>query len=781
MNRVRVCVPTVLLALVVTVTVAHGATYYVDYDAGTDTSAGTTPGTALKHCPGDNAAGGTAGSTSLAAGDTVIFKGGVHYRGSFDADWSGTAAQPIVYDGNTAGAFGTGRAIIDGAEPLTGWVQCQSAAECGDNPNWPNIYWTTAPAGLNPGTTNLYENNQMCWMAQDPNQSDPFFMDEIDQFYSVPVGAMTTTSVTDGARLNQSDANHWDGSYVMLWVTPNVVRYRKILSFNPATDTITYDATGAPYDDRDGRYSIYNSLHLLDTPGEYFFNDTPEPDGRHKVYLWPQTPGDINAKEITVSVRTIGVDLGGVNYVTVEGFRIQKQSGSSLHDGIGVKALDWNLSPAGLVIRNNEIFGIRHHPERGYGAVYIYGGQNCVIEENSVWEMPVNMGFLLGGNGTIVRNNVLRKCGAQTIWFMGATNGQIIGNEVTDSRGTHANGISVYQNSSNVLVFGNKILDSNISITVQASADVTLAYNICVTGAGYAIADWSGCTNLKIHNNTTIRTDNYPAITGSSGGEIRNNIGLNYASSGSLTPDSGGNIFCLVSQLDSLFVDWTGRDFHLKPGSAAIDAGLVLGYTEDFDGTVVPQGAIPDIGALEFLQGTVITGWSVLGLHGGNPVAVVAGENYVEPRAEGMKHLQIAFSSPLDAATVNAATVTISGQTSGDQSSLIDTVTLVGGNTLDVVLTGALPNADWYTVAVSDTLRTSTGDPIVGDRDRRIGALLGDVDGSAAVASGDIVAVRAAAGQAVSAATARYDIDGSGAITGLDLLRVRSSDGEQLP
>jgi hypothetical protein len=42
------------------------------------------------------------------------------------------------------------------------------------------------------------------------------------------------------------------------------------------------------------------------------------------------------------------------------------------------------------------------------------------------------------------------------------------------------------------------------------------------------------------------------------------------------------------------------EDFHLQAGSPAIDAGLFLGYTKDFEDKTVPIGAAPDMGASEY-------------------------------------------------------------------------------------------------------------------------------------------------------------------------------------
>jgi len=96
--------------------------FYVDYSAGSDSNPGTNAAAPWKHCPGDPAATGTAGNTALSPGDTVYFKGGVQYvlvgdgavpyQTGIGLNWSSSASSPITYDGNSAGTWGTGRAIF---------------------------------------------------------------------------------------------------------------------------------------------------------------------------------------------------------------------------------------------------------------------------------------------------------------------------------------------------------------------------------------------------------------------------------------------------------------------------------------------------------------------------------------------------------------------------------------------------------------------------------------------------------------------------------------------
>lgn len=94
--------------------VARAAIYYIDFATGSDANNGTSTSTPWKREPGDVNATGTSDVTTLAAGDTVKFKGGVVYSGLVIFKWSGSLGSPITYDGNSAGDWGTGRAIIDG-------------------------------------------------------------------------------------------------------------------------------------------------------------------------------------------------------------------------------------------------------------------------------------------------------------------------------------------------------------------------------------------------------------------------------------------------------------------------------------------------------------------------------------------------------------------------------------------------------------------------------------------------------------------------------------------
>jgi hypothetical protein len=56
---------------------------------------------------------------------------------------------------------------------------------------------------------------------------------------------------------------------------------------------------------------------------------------------------------------------------------------------------------------------------------------------------------------------------------------------------------------------------------------------------------------------------------------------------------------------DPLFVHVSTKDFHLQPGSPAIDTGINTGVASDYEGVSRPQGRAFDIGAYEYTSGGV--------------------------------------------------------------------------------------------------------------------------------------------------------------------------------
>jgi hypothetical protein len=206
-------------------------TFYVDFDGGSDDHDGISPQAPFKHSPGDPAAGGNAQAAVLRPGDTVLFRGSVVYRGSIVVSASGAAGQPIVFDGNFAGVFGKGRAIIDGSDELLHWEPCRSADECGGNPNWKHIHSTWLDAPVEPLAANLFQGDRMCWLAQDPDPEDPFYQDRPEGHRRV--SEATANTITDPEYLTQPQGDAWNDALLVVYARPHYPYFVKVTGYDP--------------------------------------------------------------------------------------------------------------------------------------------------------------------------------------------------------------------------------------------------------------------------------------------------------------------------------------------------------------------------------------------------------------------------------------------------------------------------------------------------------------------------------------------------------------------
>ena len=611
---------------------AWGATYYVDFEGGSDSNDGLSETAPFQHAPGDPEAAGNPAAVALAPGDTVLLRGGVVYRGSIDIEADGAEGNPITIKGD---GWGDEPATIDGSEPFGGtWTPCASQEACGGNPNWESIYFTDAPSGHTFFTT-LYEDGEFLWFSQDPNPADPFYYDRIADFRTVPLGdpaiTMTRTTLTDPTYFTQDDPAAWDGAYIAAWRIPNVVVIKPVTAFDPATDTITFeDLEGDLYDDRDELYSMLNVIALIDTPGEYVFD---EAGGR--IYLWPRSSEDPSGHVFTVAVRRYGIDLSGHSHLVIEGLRIARTFGDfvEFNLGVGIVSVASSGTAVDIVIRNNEITRIR--TMEGSGAIRLLDTQDVLIEGNTLTDNQRSVGILPGGSNVVVRGNVVRRCSRQGIWFMGNTMSMIVGNTVDDIAGTHANGISVYMDSADILIAGNVVTRSPSPFTFEASSNITVVNNVFDAGDGESnVNEWgSEVTGTVVFANNTLPRNSRNASLNIGGGtavyHVRNNIIDGFCPSAAVT-DLGNNIYTglewcqdegdfgegdfLQEDLGLIFVDAAAGNFDLFADSVAVDAGsdvLALlptstfpGYdfTLDIRGVSRPQGAAWDIGAYEYTE-----------------------------------------------------------------------------------------------------------------------------------------------------------------------------------
>jgi hypothetical protein len=598
---------------------AQAATYYVDFDGGDDARDGTSAAAAFKHAPGDGAAAGQAAAVRLAPGDTVLFKGGVHYRSTVTVSAAGAEGKPVMYLGDSDGKFGTGRAIIEGGEPVLEWRKVASAAEVGGNPNWKNLYVATIDSRHTFFTFSLYQGDTVLTCAQDPNPADPFYHDRLDTWLPQQAGqvSMTPITITDTAYFTQKDKSYFDGAYAAVWVRPAVINYRRITAYDPASNTITFEKLeGRLYENSRAKYSVINSPKFLDRPGEYVLVEKDTADGKTRLILWPPTAGAKGPEGVTISVRRYGFDLHGASYVTIDGFRIQQQGGDRaagiIKSGGG--------PTVGLVIRNNEICRVRTYPNRS-AAILMGDLKKSVIEWNYIHENAYCAGLMLTHfDESVAQFNLLRKNGSTAVDYYNCHGSKLLRNIVRDNLGMHANGLTLYVGCTNILVEGNECYNSN-GLTTNEGENITVRNNIFDPGTSgnNAMGLWASdpLNKLTVVNNTCLGSI-YIGNRGT-GWVFRNNVIAGFE--GAIQPDAqlSHNIYIalgeaqqnrklgegekVVPSLKQLFANPAAQDYRPFPGGVLIDAGVSAGADKDFVDTPRPQGKAVDIGAYEWKAG----------------------------------------------------------------------------------------------------------------------------------------------------------------------------------
>lgn len=269
-----------------------------------------------------------------------------------------------------------------------------------------------------------------------------------------------------------------------------------------------------------------------------------------------------------------GVFTDFSNYTTVENCDI---SGSEDEHGIYLSNSSDNGTIRGNRVYNNVASGIQINADPSMGGDGI--SSNCLIENNIVY-----------GNG---------KWGGAAINLASVRDSTIQNNIIYNN---YAGGIAGWDDgqgyewgSKNLLIIHNTI--------------------IFESGEGrWAISLKNGSSNAKVFNNILCggRRGGFEFNTGSlSGIEINNNIYYRFGSNYMVSDEDdidytlsqwqgrGYDKNSFFAEPSTIFVDFSGLNFHLKSTSAALDKGVDKNLKYDFEGDSRPQGGGPDIGADE--------------------------------------------------------------------------------------------------------------------------------------------------------------------------------------
>lgn len=521
-------------------------------------------------------------------GDTVYLRAGV-YPESVTLSVNGEDQNPI-----TIAAYGNEDVVLEGGDVLSGWNQCSSADNCGGNPNWQNIFYAYIPqehaAETDALIANLFQGDDLLAVAQEPDMPDSLYIDDIENYFPIALGAQTETALTDAAILGDFASGFWEDAFALLWVTHNRVEFRKIDSFDRQNSAITFAETGAPpYDDRDGKYSIYNGVQQIDNPGEYSINYQLEQDGTRKVYLWPLN-GVVSNTSIRFSVRNYGIDINRKSYVTVQGLKVQRYTGSELIHGIGIGSVHQGGELNGVVIRDNEV-RFNRHATRGYGGIYLSNCADCSIEDNTVYENVRHAGIFM--NGPIrskIKDNIVYRAGQTCVRFYGAQQSQIIGNDISGCSGSHANTITVYLYSEDVLIANNYIHDSLGYITLQSSTNINIYNNFVDTSKSrIAATEFGGTSNGTwiIAQNTFVSSAPSTALMlGNNGADfiVKNNILDGFCPPDGATVDRSNNLYTGLMWCQGNQYGWELED------NEVIEEDLDQIFSSPATGNYIPLG-----------------------------------------------------------------------------------------------------------------------------------------------------------------------------------------------
>jgi hypothetical protein len=506
--------------------------FYVNFDTGDDDNAGTSIAP-WKHCPGDAATpGGTVVAakkiTGFSPGDTIYFAGGVVYYGTIVIPSDGDSDDQLVFKGD---GWGVGKAIIDGSGVVDGpWTVCPNATACFDNTaHYTKIYTATAPADLT-FYTPLFQGDEFLSISQSPNPADPFYYLNHGEFHEIPTDSetheVTLTSVTDPDVFDQTDSSFWDDAFVMIYKSDNTVDTAAVTSFDPDTDTISFASVGGALgvDDGNWQYSITNNPSLIDTAGEFAFVDGT-------MYLWafgtvdPDSVGINAGGDITAGVGQYGFRVYSHDYITIEGFELRRfWTTTNANGGCCIRTYSGSGSSINCIIQDNDGSQTRSWYNGGIeaGMFHIIGSDGTIVRRNTAINAQQSAGILLGGPDLIVDSNVVTRTSGQGIYIAGAgsINCQITNNVVSDINGSHANGITAYTNTSELLIANNHVSDCAQPMTMQDITNVYIIGNFLdANGGANNLNIWgssvSGTKNLFL-NNTLVNNVWAPEVDGKS-------------------------------------------------------------------------------------------------------------------------------------------------------------------------------------------------------------------------------------------------------------------------
>jgi parallel beta-helix repeat protein len=551
---------------------AYAQDYYVDATGGDDSNNGTSPDHAWQTINKVN-------KMSFSSGDNILFKRGEIWKEMLRVPSPGTSDNPITFD-----AYGTGnKPIITAKDSVPNWENSSSWTQHSNN-----VWYTSL--GLDPHR--IWLSGTEYKRAKDVNDINPdlgWYWDENSSrvyVYAASNPALTYSNV-EGAGVSSSKP------VAISTNRKNYLTFRNLDIRGGLRAMAVGDSDGVIIEDCNIGYdsnwgiNVYNlwggdqkfgivrgctfdsNCRLSYDYGEWgsykqrlTYEGITLTSGSHYWEIHNNTFKNWHHAAVAINCLTEGnyttrYNKVHDNYITAPDIESGRAFGTQGAEG----RCSYNEFYRNLIVnvsRRTQIGG--DHNSLYYNIIDTMTNPRYVTSGNAqgisleVWDSGISL-------YNKIYNNVIYNTDEEGIRLSASGNGVLENNEIKN----------------NILINCSKnpkrIEDKGIDFKTSDHTGGGLKGNTFQNNIFYS----SGLFNIVLHRGTIMSVSEFNSRDGQDGDVISDNI-----------------------QIDPKFMDILNRDFHLQPTSHAIDAGIDVGLTLDFEGTPVPQGNASDIGAYEY-------------------------------------------------------------------------------------------------------------------------------------------------------------------------------------
>lgn len=483
-------------------------TYYIDYDKGSDSAAGTSQSAPWRHAPGDPQASGMPAKAALMPGDTVLFRAGVVYRGSVPIKASGAPGRPITYSGQ---GWGTGRAIISGRDVLDAQPRpCSSLPSCAKLPNADQLIVVDLPAPVS-SFGQVAMGRRILRLAQSPRLPDPFLFDDVSNYVEAKQGELLP--MADGRtwqlqnnliRKNLGDDTAGD-LLVLILGYPNAITSGPVTAYDQNASSVLFQPLKFQRNEKAPVvFALANHPRLISQPYEYATIER----GKRIIVQAP-----LNGEKLEISRRAWCFTSVGQKNIAIKGFEIEGFADGPQGGGGSALAV---RDVSDLLFDGNDVHDL--HNWAGGGAVSGEPVTGLTITNNQFRYLPHGSGIRIGkaSDGRISRNTFDR-IGRTGVMVMNSQRVLVDHNSLRHLYGSHGNGISIYRDNRDVTVSNNLVSESTRAVTFHGDGRPAAPPNNIVFRAnllkgnnsgGVALQSWGGNTNGVVIERNVLLVDN---------------------------------------------------------------------------------------------------------------------------------------------------------------------------------------------------------------------------------------------------------------------------------